>query len=98
MKTLVTQKYLVFALVAITVMVPELAHASSASRSVSELLTNRYFAGAIDLGLLILAGFKWFDYLADFKPDGAFKAALIPAVITFAAFQWQDALRWVGIL
>jgi hypothetical protein len=60
-------------------------------------VSDPIFKGAIDLTLLILAGYKWFEYIANFQPQNAFMAALTPAAITFFAFQWVQVLQWLGI-
>lgn len=94
-----TKNYLVFTLMMAVMMIPELAFAgNSAQGNINQLLSNPLFKGAIDLGLLLLAGFKWFDYFAEFDPKSAFRNVIIPAVLTFLAFQWLDVLRWVGIV
>lgn len=91
--------YLVFTLLMVVMMIPELALAgNSAQGNIGQLLNNPLFKGAIDLGLLLLAGFKWFDYFAEFDPKSAFKNVIIPAVLTFLAFQWLDVLRWVQVV
>ena len=94
----VKTNYLVFTLLMAVMMIPEMAFAgNSMQQNIGTLLANPMFKGAIDLGLLLLAGFKWFDYFAEFDPKSAFRNVIVPAVLTFLAFQWLDLLRWVGI-
>jgi hypothetical protein len=94
-----TKNYLVFTLAMVAMILPELAFAGNAAQgNIGQLLNNPLFKGAIDLGLLLLAGFKWFDYFAEFDPKSAFRNVIVPAVLTFLAFQWLDVLRWVQII
>lgn len=73
------------------------AQANARTAEFKSFVTNPMFKGAIDLTLLILAGYKWFQYIANFDPANAFMAALTPAAITFFAFQWVEVLKWMGI-
>lgn len=92
-------KYLFFTMMMVVMMIPEMAFAGNSMQgNIGTLLNNPLFKGAIDLGLLLLAGFKWFDYFAEFDPKTAFRNVIIPAVLTFLAFQWLDVLRWVQIV
>lgn len=81
-------------------MVPELALASSNAQqaSLKSLLSNPFFKSAIDLGLLIYAGYKWFTYFSNFNPQSAFSDILVPGVMTFLAFQWLDVLGWIKLV
>ena len=93
-----------YVLLAVFVMVaafmPEIAMAqgNDMKGNFASLLTNPLFKGAIDLGLIIFAGYQWFMYFADFDPSSAFKKVIVPAGITFLAFQWTDVLRWVQLI
>ena len=87
--------------VMVEVFMPELALAQGTNDMkghFSTFLTNPFFKGAIDLGLIIFAGYQWFMYFADFDPSSAFKKVIVPAGITFLAFQWTDVLRWVQLI
>lgn len=92
--------YLVLSLIMmVSLVLPEVALAGNSMQgNLGTLLNNPLFKGAIDLGLLLLAGFRWFDYFAEFDPASAFKRIIVPAVLTFLAFQWVDVLRWVQII
>lgn len=63
-----------------------------------KLLENDHFRKAIDLGLLIFAGLKWYDYFNGFQPDNAFKAIITPGVLTYIAFNWLEFLGFVGLV
>lgn len=71
---------------------------NSAQTNFQEFVTNGVFKSVIDLGLLFLAGFQWFLYWNSFNPSNAFKEILVPAVITFIAFNWVAVLGWVGLI
>lgn len=88
------------AYVAVVAMMPEFAMAqgNDMKGNFSSFLTNPLFKGAIDLGLIIFAGYQWFMYFAEFDPSSAFKKIIVPAGITFLAFQWTDVLKWVQII
>lgn len=73
------------------------AQQNTKSNEFRSFVNNPLFKGAIDLTLLILAGYKWFQYIANFEPQNAFMNALTPAAITFFAFQWVQVLQWLGI-
>ena len=64
----------------------------------NKLVSNSTFKKTIDMGLILLAGYQWFMYLNGFKPEGAFKDIIIPAAITFFAFNWVRVLSWVGLV
>jgi hypothetical protein len=87
-------------LVAVVAFMPELAMAqgNDMKGNFATLLSNPLFKGAIDLGLIIFAGYKWFMYFANFDPASAFKEVIVPAGITFLAFQWTDVLKWVQLI
>jgi hypothetical protein len=96
-----TLSYVALATIAIIAMsIPEVALAQNNAQKTnfSSLLSNPLFKNAIDIGLLIFAGWKWFNYFSDFNPDSAFKSIVVPAVITFLAFQWLDVLRWMQLV
>jgi hypothetical protein len=79
---------------------PELALAQSsntAQSSLNSLITDPYFKKSLDFGLIIFAGYQWFLYFNNFNPANAFKEAIVPAVITWFAFQWPTAFKWVGL-
>jgi len=63
-----------------------------------ELLENPLFKGAIDLVLIMMAGFAWFTYFAGFDPAKAIAKVIHPVMLTFMAFQWQELIKWVGIV
>lgn len=63
-----------------------------------KLISNEYFKKSIDLGLLIFAGLKWYDYFNGFQPEQAFKAIITPAVLTYLAFNWMSFLTFVGLV
>lgn len=73
------------------------AQNNSKVQNFKTFLTDPFFKGAIDLTLLILAGYKWFSYINNFNPSNAFMEALVPAALTFFAFQWTQVLNWVGL-
>lgn len=97
-----TLSYAALATIAIiTVLMPEIALAQGTNAqktNFASLLSNPLFKNAIDIGLLLLAGWRWFNYFSDFQPDSAFKNIIVPAVITFLAFQWLDVLRWMQLV
>ena len=96
-----TLSYLALATTAfMLVFMPEeaLAQQNTQKTNFASLLANPLFKNAIDIGLLIFAGWKWFGYFAGFNPDSAFKDIVVPAVITFLAFQWLDVLRWMQLV
>ena len=64
----------------------------------NNLVQNDTFKKTMDMGLILLAGYQWFMYLNGFKPDGAFKDIIVPAAITFFAFNWVRVLSWVGLV
>lgn len=79
---------------------PELAFAGNDNSQIANFknfVTQGMFKKVMDLGLLVYAGVKWFDYLNGWSPNGAFKDILIPAMVTFAAFNWITMLGWVGL-
>lgn len=75
-----------------------LAQSNAMKSNVGGLLRNPLFKNSVDIGLLLLAGWRWFEYFSGFQPDNAFKQIIVPAVITFLAFQWTDVLGWVGLI
>lgn len=91
---------LTVAYVALLAFMPEVAMAqgNDMKGNFATFLSNPLFKGAIDLGLIIFAGYQWFMYFADFDPASAFKKVIVPAGITFLAFQWTDVLKWVQII
>lgn len=82
----------------VALVMPEIVFAgNSAQQNFQEFVTNGVFKNIIDLGLLFLAAFQWFLYVNGFRPENAFKDIIVPAVITFMAFNWVDVLGWVGL-
>jgi len=73
--------------------IPEMAMA----QNVNNILNNGYFKTAINFGLGMYAAWKWFEYFNGFSPNSAFKDIIVPAIITFLAFQWQTVLGWFSI-
>lgn len=92
--------YLMFAIVVVAGMIPELGFAQTmdAKSQISSLFKNETFSAAINFGLIVYAGYQWFVYFNGFDPGKAFKEAIVPAGITWFAFNWQTALSWVGIM
>ena len=64
----------------------------------NRLVANTTFKKIIDMGLILLAGYQWFMYMNGFKPSDAFKDVLVPASITFFAFNWTLVLKWLGLI
>ena len=88
-----------FVFLAIQLFLPEVALAgNSQTTNFQEFVTNGVFKTVIDMGLLFLAAFQWFLYWNGWSPQNAFKDVLVPAVITFLAFNWITVLKWVGLI
>lgn len=87
-------------MVLVSAMFPEFAFAGNNGQqsSLKSLLSNPFFKSAVDFGLLVYAGYKWFMYFAEFDPASAFQKVLVPAVMTFLAFQWLDVLGWIKLV
>lgn len=94
------KNYFAFLIVfAVMLMFPEVALAENTQTGNFEnFVTNGVFKTVIDLGLLFLAAFQWFLYWNGFNPSNAFKDIIVPAVITFIAFNWITVLGWVGLV
>lgn len=92
-------KYLIYFSFAFIFLYTEDAFAQNEQKSYfKKLLENEHFRKGVDLGLLIFAGLKWYDYFNGFNPDSAFKAVITPAVITYIAFNWMEFLGFVGLV
>lgn len=50
---------------------------------------------ALDLGLFVLAVWKWFEWINSFTPAEAFKNAITPGFFTFMAFYWSEIITAV---
>ena len=78
-------------------LIPDPVYAAKAKSQLKKIIDSKFFAGAIDLGLIIFAAYQWFLYIADFNPGDAFKKIILPALVTFLAFQWKDVLKWINL-
>lgn len=82
-----------FVLAMVMFFIPEFAMA----QNVNKILNDGYFKPIITFGLGIFAAWKWFQYFAGFDPGRAFTDIIVPAIITFLAFKWQEVLKWFSI-
>lgn len=101
MKNFKIENLIMLCLIGVFAFLPESALAQSTGGAKSQLSTlflNEKFKMAIDFGLILFAGYQWFIYFNGFDPSKAFKDAIVPAVITWFAFNWTIALSWVGII
>lgn len=81
------------------ILLPEIALAGNTqTQNFQRFVTEGVFKNVIDLGLLFLAAFQWFLYWNSFSPEKAFKDIIVPAVITFLAFNWVWMLEIVGLV
>lgn len=83
----------VMAISAMMLIMPEMAHA----QNLNKILNDGIFKSIITFGLGIYAAWKWFQYFANFSPGSAFTDIIVPAVLTFLAFKWQEVLKWFSI-
>lgn len=79
-------------LVAIMV-IPELAMAQFDGKFLS-ITENKTFANTITFGLFCYAGYSWFQFFSSFELASAFMNILKPAIVTFLAFKWKEALTF----
>lgn len=70
----------------------------AAKTSLQTLLNNKTFSTTITLGFGIYSAFKWFDYFNNFSTGDALRGIIVPAVLTYLAFNWQVVLGWVGLV
>lgn len=75
-------------------LLPEASHAQNVGKLLGD---TQYFKPIVTFGLGVYAGWKWFQYFANFSPGSAFTDIIVPAVMTFLAFKWTDVLKWFGI-
>ena len=97
----ILSKIIFFSILGAVFLFPEIALAGNGNTQTTnfqEFVTNGVFKTIIDMGLLFLAAFQWFLYWNGWSPQGAFKDILVPAVITFMAFNWIEVLGWIGLL
>lgn len=99
MKNLMTNKnvgvlVLFIAVAMIMTMIPELAMAQS---NVGTILGNSRFKTIIKFGLGMYAAWQWFSYFNNFSPSSAFKDVIVPAIITYLAFEWETVLGFFNI-
>jgi uncharacterized protein YjfI (DUF2170 family) len=82
-------------LVAVILMVlPEMAMAAG---NVNQILSNKNFMPIVKFGLGLYAAWKWFEYFSNFSPNSAFKDIIVPALITYLAFQIDTVLGFFGL-
>jgi hypothetical protein len=78
-------------LVAVILMVlPEMAMAAG---NVNQILSNKNFMPIVKFGLGLYAAWKWFEYFS----NSAFKDIIVPALITYLAFQIDTVLGFFGL-
>jgi hypothetical protein len=73
--------------------IPELAFAQFDGTFLS-ITQNKTFANTVTFGLFCYAGYTWFSFFSNFELASAFMNVLKPAIITFLAFKWQEALTF----
>lgn len=71
------------------------AESNSAKSYFNALINTWYFNAPVSVGLMGFAGLKWYKYFNDFNPASAFADVLIPAFITFIAFNWVSFIQGV---
>ena len=89
--------FVVFAVMAIAAILPEIANAQTAGSNITEMLTGGQVKPIIKFGLGMYAAWKWFEYFASFKPSSAFLDIILPAMMTFLAFKYDVVLGWFKI-
>lgn len=70
---------------------------SMAAGNVNTVLTNNRFMPIIKFGLGLYAAWKWFEYFSNFSPGSAFRDIIVPAIITYLAFEIQTVLGFFGL-
>lgn len=93
-KGLQTSFFLMVAMMAIMV-VPELASAQITGNGGAQITTmfNKVMP-IFKFGLGLYSAWKWFQYFASFNPSSAFLDIIVPALMTFLAFQLDTVLGW----
>jgi hypothetical protein len=71
---------------------------NSAQQYFRNLVMNDVFKSSMDIGFMIFATLKWYNYFNSFNPSTAFLDIVLPAFITFMAFNWITFLQFVQIL
>lgn len=79
-------------------MAAETGGKNTAQQYFRNLIMTDTFKTSMDLGFLIYAALKWYTYFNNFNPATAFIDIVIPAFITFVAFNWVTFLQFVQIL
>jgi len=79
-----------------TLLLSQFAMAQAASDGLA-ILTDGHFQTLITFGLGIFAAWKWFLYIANWSPGGAFTEIITPALLTALAFKWKALLSMTGI-
>lgn len=87
---------LMFAFAALSLIAPEMALAGRAD--IKGIVGDSIFKDVITLAFGIYAFVKWIDYIANFSPNNALPALILPAFATFMAFKWTMVLSWFKLV
>lgn len=93
----ITENKMATLMLAVMVLSVALMPFSAEAQNLNKILTNQYFKQIISFGLGMYAAWKWFEYFNNFSPSSAFRDIIVPAIITYLAFQWSVVLGWFGI-